>query len=106
MPSGSVGLATRFRPRFGLKRILMFALHVVRSRVWPRDELDPTDPSDTRLDVRPWKEAEAFFCPSSTAAIPRRITNANWGVEDSARVSYEFFSVWFAAEQPPRITRL
>jgi prepilin-type processing-associated H-X9-DG protein len=35
--------------------------------------------------------------------VPRRIITADWLKEDSARSSYEFYSLWFPPEQPARL---
>jgi len=61
---------------------------------------DPTAPATRELKV-----AQVFWCPSSVLPAPRRISTAEWFDEDSARVSYEFFSLWFPWEAPARINR-
>ena len=47
-----------------------------------------------------------FHCPSDRDPVPRQITNNYVMVEDSARVSYDFFSIYWLPEEGPRLARL
>jgi prepilin-type processing-associated H-X9-DG protein len=92
----------------GQNRVMVyFANEFLRAKGWPTDERDPTNPLDTKpVEVRPWKGAEVFWCPSDASPMPRRIVTADWLLEDSARSSYEFFSLWFPPENPARMSKL
>jgi len=53
------------------------------------------------------KSPGVFWCPSDiNNTIPTDITSADQTFPNSARVSYEFFSLWFAPEYGPLLTRL
>ena len=47
-----------------------------------------------------------FFCPSDVSNYPTKIITADWTLDDSARTSYEFFSVWFPPEKTAMITKM
>lgn len=51
------------------------------------------------------KSPVVFHCPSDLSAVPRKIATADWTMDDSARISYEFFSVWFPPENPARLAK-
>jgi prepilin-type processing-associated H-X9-DG protein len=45
-----------------------------------------------------------FHCPSDSDPVPTKIVTADYFVGDSARISYEYFFLWFPPEQPCKIT--
>jgi prepilin-type processing-associated H-X9-DG protein len=47
-----------------------------------------------------------FHCPSDTNPVPERIETAAYNAENSARVSYDFYSVWWEPEFGPKITKI
>ncbi len=47
-----------------------------------------------------------FHCPSDTDPAPRQITNNYIMTADSARVSYDFFSLYWLPEDGPKLARL
>ena len=47
-----------------------------------------------------------FYCPSDVDEPPHQITNNYIHFENSARVSYDFFSLYWIPEQGPKLTRL
>lgn len=47
-----------------------------------------------------------FFCPSDRDDPPQAIETADYGVPNSARVSYDFYSVWWLPQFGPRITKI
>jgi prepilin-type processing-associated H-X9-DG protein len=47
-----------------------------------------------------------FHCPSDNDPIPTAIESAAHNMENSSRVSYEFYSVFFVPENPPRLNKL
>jgi prepilin-type N-terminal cleavage/methylation domain-containing protein/prepilin-type processing-associated H-X9-DG protein len=56
----------------------------------------------SRYDLPP----ALFHCPSDQDPVPRQIANNYMLVADSARVSYDFFSIYWAPEIGPLLTRL
>jgi prepilin-type processing-associated H-X9-DG protein len=52
------------------------------------------------------KEPRVFHCPSDRQSPPAQINNSYPDTEDSARISYEFFSVWWDAADGPKLTRM
>lgn len=52
------------------------------------------------------KEAGVFHCPSDDDPRPGQIVTADHDLPDSARTSYEFYSLFFAPEHGPILTRL
>src|SRR5690242_13035537 len=57
-----------------------------------------------------WREyltaAAVFHCPSDEDPLPRRIANNYISMTDSARVSYDFFSLYWMPEKGPRLAQL
>jgi prepilin-type N-terminal cleavage/methylation domain-containing protein/prepilin-type processing-associated H-X9-DG protein len=51
------------------------------------------------------KAPGSFHCPSDVSSVPGKIVTADWTLDDSARVSFEFFSVWFPPEKPARLSK-
>jgi GT2 family glycosyltransferase/type II secretory pathway pseudopilin PulG len=47
-----------------------------------------------------------FHCPSDVDPQPEKIETADYTLANSARVSYDFFSVWWMPELGPKVTRL
>jgi prepilin-type N-terminal cleavage/methylation domain-containing protein/prepilin-type processing-associated H-X9-DG protein len=52
------------------------------------------------------KQAAVFHCPSDPDPVPQQITNGFYFAEDSARTSYEFYSIWWPGDLGPTLTRL
>jgi len=52
------------------------------------------------------KAPATFWCPSDNQPRPRDIVTADQTKPDSARGSFEFFSLWFAPEYGPFLTKL
>ena len=53
------------------------------------------------------KEPRVFLCPSDRdSPVPDAITTADQLQPNSARLSYEFYSLWFPPEAGPFLTRL
>src|SRR5258705_7551820 len=52
------------------------------------------------------KSPGAFHCPSDFDPQPGKIENADYLVDNSARVSYEFFFLWWPQEEACRLTRM
>jgi len=70
------------------------------------DDFDATNRVLVNLSVMYLKNAGVFHCPSSDKPVPRRIDTGDQSQPDSARVSYEFYSVWWQPEYGPLLTRL
>ena len=47
-----------------------------------------------------------FHCPSDGDPIPADIVTADYTLADSARVSYDFYSVWWMPEHGPKVTKI
>jgi prepilin-type N-terminal cleavage/methylation domain-containing protein/prepilin-type processing-associated H-X9-DG protein len=52
------------------------------------------------------KAPRVFHCPSDRNDAPNEIVTADEDLPDSARVSYQFYSLFFAPEHGPLLTRL
>ncbi|HSI32879.1 MAG: type II secretion system protein [Phycisphaerae bacterium] len=52
------------------------------------------------------KSPGAFHCPGDDDPAPTDIVTADYSLPNSARVSYDFYSVFFVPEKSPRITRI
>ena len=48
----------------------------------------------------------AFHCPSDQDPVPEKIETADYTLPNSARVSYDFYSVWWLPEFGPKITKI
>lgn len=48
----------------------------------------------------------AFHCPSDSDPVPSDIVTADYTAPDSARVSYDFYSVWWMPEHGPKVTKI
>jgi prepilin-type N-terminal cleavage/methylation domain-containing protein/prepilin-type processing-associated H-X9-DG protein len=47
-----------------------------------------------------------FHCPSDDDPVPTAIETADYVKPNSARVSYDFYSVWWMPEHGPKVTRI
>jgi prepilin-type processing-associated H-X9-DG protein len=52
------------------------------------------------------RAAATFHCPSDQDPVPERIETADYLLPNSARVSYDFYSVWWLPEFGPKITKV
>ena len=52
------------------------------------------------------RAAATFHCPSDRDSAPERIETADYDVPNSARTSYDFYSVWWLPEFGPKITKV
>ena len=56
---------------------------------------------------RDWVRAPAVFhCPSDGDPEPSDIVTADYSLPNSARVSYDFYSVWWMPEHGPKVTKI
>jgi prepilin-type N-terminal cleavage/methylation domain-containing protein/prepilin-type processing-associated H-X9-DG protein len=53
-----------------------------------------------------YTEPAMFHCPSDHDPEPTQITTTDYSVENSARLSYEFFTIWWPGKDGPVLTRL
>jgi prepilin-type N-terminal cleavage/methylation domain-containing protein len=53
-----------------------------------------------------YTQPEIFHCPSDSDPVPTAITTCDYNVENSARISYEFFPIWWVGRDGPILTRL
>ena len=51
-------------------------------------------------------QPEIFHCPSDSDPVPTAITTCEYGKENSARVSYEFFPIWWPGKDGPILSRM
>ena len=47
-----------------------------------------------------------FHCPSDIDPVPTEINNTDYFTENSAHVSYEFYSIWWSGQDGPILTRM
>ena len=52
------------------------------------------------------KSPAVFHCPSDDDPEPQDIVTADYAAPNSARVSYDFYSVWWEPEQGPKLVRV
>jgi len=52
------------------------------------------------------KSPGTFYCPSDADTPPTEIVTDEYEMPDSARTSYDFYSVWWLPERGPRWSRL
>jgi prepilin-type N-terminal cleavage/methylation domain-containing protein/prepilin-type processing-associated H-X9-DG protein len=52
------------------------------------------------------RAAATFHCPSDDDPVPEKIETAEYDKPNSARTSYEFYSVWWLPEFGPKITKV
>jgi prepilin-type N-terminal cleavage/methylation domain-containing protein/prepilin-type processing-associated H-X9-DG protein len=52
------------------------------------------------------KSPAVFHCPSDDDDVPRAIDTADYSLPNSARVSYEFYSIFWEPEFGPKLTQI
>jgi len=52
------------------------------------------------------KSPQVFHCPSDDDPVPSRIETADYVLPNSARVSYDFYSVFWVPEKGPKLVRV
>jgi prepilin-type processing-associated H-X9-DG protein len=52
------------------------------------------------------RSPKVFWCPSDMDPTPESIVTADQTMENSARVSYEFYSVWWAPPIAPKLSKM
>lgn len=52
------------------------------------------------------RNAGVFHCPSDRDPAPTEIVTADYDLPNSARVSYDFYSIWWQPEFKPKLTQL
>ena len=52
------------------------------------------------------KSPAVFRCPSDSDAAPTAIETADYSLPNSARVSYEFYSIFWEPEYGPKLTQI
>ena len=52
------------------------------------------------------RNAKIFHCPSDTDPIPDKIETAEYETPNSARTSYDFFSIWFKPEIGSKLSKM
>jgi prepilin-type N-terminal cleavage/methylation domain-containing protein/prepilin-type processing-associated H-X9-DG protein len=52
------------------------------------------------------RAAATFHCPSDQDPVPAKIDTADYDSPNSARTSYDFYSVWWLPEFGPKITKV
>jgi prepilin-type N-terminal cleavage/methylation domain-containing protein/prepilin-type processing-associated H-X9-DG protein len=52
------------------------------------------------------RAAGTFHCPSDSDPVPTKIETAEYNVPDSARTSYDFYSVWWMPEFGPKLVKV
>ena len=78
----------------------------------PKNTSDQGDAYDqvnyvmTRLYEKYSNAAGVFHCPSDRDDRPDVITNADFVLKQSARVSYDFYSVYWLPEHGPRLAKI
>ena len=89
-------------------------LYANSSRGWLPNMNAPNtvnDPSGTNevlvaLNRDHIRAAATFHCPSDQDPVPEKIETADYQLPNSARVSYDFYSVWWLPEFGPKITKV
>jgi prepilin-type N-terminal cleavage/methylation domain-containing protein len=68
------------------------------------------DEQNTRMFIfiynRYLKSAEVFHCPSDQDPVPPTITTIDYLASNSARVSYDYYSLWWMPEYGPKLTQV
>ena len=73
----------------------------------PRTWIDPAAADWVMVNFAQEMQAtRVFHCPSDKEVEPEQIESAIHNVPTSARVSYEFFSLYFPPEHGPKLSRL
>jgi prepilin-type processing-associated H-X9-DG protein len=70
------------------------------------NDYDMTNAVLVALNRQYVRSPAAFHCPSDSDPAPERIETADYTLPNSARVSYDFYSVWWQPEFGPKITRI
>jgi len=52
------------------------------------------------------KAPATFHCPSDVSPQPAKIVTADYELDDSAHVSFEFYSIWFPGDRPAILSKL
>jgi prepilin-type N-terminal cleavage/methylation domain-containing protein len=52
------------------------------------------------------KAPPTFHCPSDKDDVPQKIVTADYTLPDSARVSYDFYSVWWLSDKGPKLPQI
>src|SRR6266550_2828890 len=47
-----------------------------------------------------------YHCPSDSDPVPTKIITADYYVDDSARISYEYYFLWWPPEQPAKLNKM
>jgi prepilin-type N-terminal cleavage/methylation domain-containing protein/prepilin-type processing-associated H-X9-DG protein len=74
----------------------------------PGVSYDPVSVNNVLVDFanRYVREPGVFHCPGDRDSVPRQIVTADPFLPDSARVSYDFYSVYWRSEMGPMLSRL
>ena len=71
--------------------------------------IDPTATRAVLVDVlftNYLKGPKTLFCPSDVSPVPTAITDTDFNVVNSARISYDFYSIYFLPTWNPRIMNI
>ena len=52
------------------------------------------------------KSPQVFYCPSDRDDMPEQIVTADYTLPNSARVSYDFYSVWWLPDKGPKLPQI
>jgi prepilin-type N-terminal cleavage/methylation domain-containing protein/prepilin-type processing-associated H-X9-DG protein len=52
------------------------------------------------------RSPKVFHCPSDIDPVPEQIVTDDYVAENSARVSYDFYSVWWVPENGPKLVKI
>jgi prepilin-type N-terminal cleavage/methylation domain-containing protein len=58
------------------------------------------------LNERYIKAPAVFHCPSDRDDVPELITTADYTLPNSARVSYDFYSIWWLVDKGPKLPQI
>ena len=67
---------------------------------------DGTNAVLTALNRDYIRSPAVFHCPSDDDPVPAEIDTADYVKPNSARISYDFYSVWWMPEHGPKVTRI
>ena len=70
------------------------------------NDYDATNAVLVRLNQDYVKSPAVFHCPSDEDPIPEAIATADQTLPNSARVSYDFYSIWWMPEFGPKLWRV
>lgn len=81
-----------------------------------KDRLPNDTPADVYVPIYPqvlidWADKyvatpQVFWCPSSKYPVPEKIISPDYATPQSARICYEFLSVWWPSDQGPTLVQL